>query len=724
MSVSCLLIAATLACAAEGTATQRAVSPKDAFKTAVAVWNMEVPHDLARKNDLAVVGNVTMGKELAGKDLQESLDLDHDGLVAQFDGGYLDAGQGTGGALNLTGSALTLAVRLRSPSGQWGKPLVSKHGGHNRLVYNLFSFDTAIGFELGLKDKPGMIQVLAPLDKIGRTAWHEVICRYDGKRLQMFVDGVLMSETAAAGRLREGNTEPCLIGAESTGSGINSAWRGQMDRVAIWNRALSDEEIERLSGGAARVALLTAAYFKEPPELPPPADLYREKHRPQFHVTARQWTLRKLNPGMREEGWINDVNGLIFHEGQYHLFAQRWARCWLHLVSKDLVHWTELQPAFWDEPRFGTGVQSGTIVFDRQNVAGLSDDPKRPPLVAFWSGFDNRSQCISYSLDHGLTWAKYAKNPYMLQPERDPKVFWYEPGRKWVMVLYADAKYHIFNSTNLLTWIDQKHPIPDCFECPDLFPVPVDGDRNRTKWVLVRGNGKYSVGDFDGSSFTPQTPQLDCDLGPNFYATQSWGDIPGQEGRRVQIAWMRGGKYPEMPFNQQLSFPCDMTLHAVDGSWRVFRKPVPEIKLLHGREHAWKDLALAAGGSQRLDVPGDLFHILAEVEVPRGSTLTFRIRGTAVTVTDQSVACNSKPARVASGVKTIEILVDRTSIETFANDGETPVSACFLPADDRLTVECTDGPVTVRSLRVYELKSIWKENAAVASPGSQSARGH
>ena len=210
------------------------------------------------------------------------------------------------------------------------------------------------------------------------------------------------------------------------GGNIKTGWKGQIDHVAIWKRALSDAEIERLSGGAKRIAALKIAYTKEPQPLPPAADLYQEKYRPQFHVTARQWTVRKLNPGMKEEGWINDVNGLIYHQGQYHLFAQRWARCWLHFVSKDLVHWTELQPAFWEERRFGTGVQSGTVVFDSENVSGLSSDPKNPPLVAFWSGFDNRSQCISYSVDHGLTWAKYAKNPYMLQPERDPKVFWYQ----------------------------------------------------------------------------------------------------------------------------------------------------------------------------------------------------------------------------------------------------------------------------------------------------------
>ena len=185
-----------------------------------------------------------------------------------------------------------------------------------------------------------------------------------------------------------------------------------------------------------------------------------------------------------EEGWINDVNGLIYHKGQYHMFAQRWARCWLHFVSNDLIHWVEFQPAFWDNDRFGSGVQSGTVVFDSQNVSGLSPYPTRPPLVAFWSGFDNRSQCISYSVDDGLTWTKYAKNPYMIHAERDPDVFWYEPKKHWVLVLTDHGAYRFFTSENLLDWTEQYNPLPNSHECPDMFQLPVDGDLNRQKWVI------------------------------------------------------------------------------------------------------------------------------------------------------------------------------------------------------------------------------------------------
>ena len=104
--------------------------------------------------------------------------------------------------------------------------------------------------------------------------------------------------------------------------------------------------------------------------------------RPQVHFTARQWTIDRLNPRERQEGWLNDLNGLIYYDGEYHLFAQRWAKCWIHAVSKDLIHWTELQPAFWEESE-GSGVQSGHCVVDYNNTSGLSPDKANPPMVAF-----------------------------------------------------------------------------------------------------------------------------------------------------------------------------------------------------------------------------------------------------------------------------------------------------------------------------------------------------
>ncbi len=458
--------------------------------------------------------------------------------------------------------------------------------------------------------------------------------------------------------------------------------------------------------------LTTVAIAQEPrPEnasIPPPrTDLYKEPLRPQFHFTARQFTYHKLNPGMREEGWLNDPNGLIHVDGEYHLFAQRWNICWIHAVSRDLVHWTELQPAFWEDERFGSGVQSGGAVLDRANTSALAPAGGPPPLVAFWAGNDNRSQCISYSLDRGRTWTKYAGNPVLVHPERDPKVFWHQPTGRWIMVLYGSKSYFFFTSKNLLEWTDLKESIPDSYECPDMFELPVDGDTARKTWVLVRGSGRYSIGQFDGRKFSSETPQRPCDLGPNFYATQSWGEIAGQEGRRVQIAWMRDGKYPGMPFNQQMTFPCDLTLHTVGGSLRLLRRPVPEIERLQGTEHTWSNLNVSPGAPMSLNVPGSLYRILAEVEIPEGSALSFQIRGTPVTFTNRAAACKCDPAPVTGRVKTVEILVDRTSIETFVNNGELSLSACFLPSNDRLELAADRGPARILSLRVIEMKSMW-----------------
>lgn len=165
--------------------------------------------------------------------------------------------------------------------------------------------------------------------------------------------------------------------------------------------------------------------------------LYHEYLRPQFHITARYWDDYQLNPPNHEEGWISDINGLVYNDGVYHFFAQRWWSAWLHAVSTDLIHWKELRPAFGKGGKFG-GTQSGGGVVDINNTSGLGDGTE-PPMIAFWSSTDNLNQCISYSLDKGQTWSKYDKNPVLVHPYRDPKVFWYEPGQKWIMVLYGPA---------------------------------------------------------------------------------------------------------------------------------------------------------------------------------------------------------------------------------------------------------------------------------------------
>ena len=479
-----------------------------------------------------------------------------------------------------------------------------------------------------------------------------------------------------------------------------SRWMGQSARVQIVDEASGD-------WGHLNVDRIVQA---DKPEQPPivTGPLYHEALRPQFHFTARQWTMDRLNPGMREEGWVNDLNGLIYYDGEYHLFAQRWAKCWLHAVSRDLIHWTELAPAFWEET-LGSGVQSGTCVVDYQNTSSLSPDPAKPAMVAFWSRFDNRTQCLCYSLDRGRTWKRYEKNPIMLVPERDPKVFWYAPGSHWVMMLYGDKQYHIFTSKNLLEWKDEHHPIGDSYECPDFFELAVDGDKGNKKWVLIQGNGNYSTGTFNGTEFKEESQRFACDVGPHFYATQSWHNTDTGDGRRVQTAWMRGADFVDMPFSQMISFPCELTLHTTPDGLRVFRKPIQEIAGLHRGKDEWTYRTLGKDETLRLAPAGQLFHLEAEVSIAEGAKLIFNLRGIPVVFTSKTIASGHNPAAVQGQIQKVEMLVDRTSIETYVNDGEVSSTRYVLPKGNGLSVKAEGGAVTIHSLTVYPLNSAWPE---------------
>jgi sucrose-6-phosphate hydrolase SacC (GH32 family) len=512
----------------------------------------------------------------------------------------------------------------------------------------------------------------------------------------------------------------CCLNLLLDGRVVKSATGGNIDRLeaASWDvSSLLGKEVriqilDQATGGWGYINVARIVQTEHPERLPMVrAPLYQEALRPQFHFTARQWVVDKINPQKSEEGWMNDPNGLIYYEGEYHLFAQRWAKCWIHAVSRDLVHWTELEPAFWEATQ-GSGVQSGTCVIDYDNTSGLSPNRAIPPMVAFWSTWDNKTQNISYSLDHGRSWKSYDKNPVLVYPERDPKVFWHEPTKSWVMILFGQGKYRIFTSKNLLSWEDRHSEIPNSHECPDFFQLPIDGDKTKLKWVLVRGNGKYSIGDFDGVKFIEETPQTACDSGPNFYATQTWENTNTGDGRRIQLAWMQQwyAGYPNMPFNQQMTFPREITLRSTSAGLRLFREPIREIALLHGTENDWSKRELTKGSRLMLRSMGEMFHIQADVRIPEGSTLMFQLCGMQLNLTHSEMACSADAKVPVSGELThVEILVDRTSVEAFANHGEASLSRCYLPTHEGIWLECKGGPATLQSLKVFDIHSAWKE---------------
>jgi sucrose-6-phosphate hydrolase SacC (GH32 family) len=510
--------------------------------------------------------------------------------------------------------------------------------------------------------------------------------------------------------LIDGQVAKSATGGLANGGSVDRFEPESWDVSSLLGQEARIQILDTASGGLGCISVTHIVQTDHPETVPAfKAPLYQEALRPQFHFTARQWTVDKLNPQQTEEGWLNDVNGPIYYDGEYHLFAQRWAKCWIHAMSTDLVHWTELAPAFWEAVQ-GSGCQSGTCVIDYANTSGLAADQAHPAMIAFWPTWDNKTQNISYSVDHGRTWKAYAKNPVLVHGERDPKVFWHEPTRSWVMVLYDHDQYRIFTSKNLLDWVDRNSVIPDSHECPDMFELPLDGDRSKMKWVVVRGNGKYSVGQFDGVKFTEETPQIPGDSGPNFYAAQTWENMNTGDGRRIQIAWMQNyaGGYPNMPFNQQLSFPRELTLRSTPDGPRLFREPIKEIALLHGLENdlSARDLPINTGIVLRS--VGESFHILADVKIPEGSTLTFHLCGARLDLTHAAMECVGTKVLVSGELTHVDILVDRTSIEAFANHGEASLSGLILPQNQGVMVETTGGPVTLQSLKVFDVKSAWK----------------
>ncbi|MHC4325037.1 MAG: glycoside hydrolase family 32 protein [Planctomycetota bacterium] len=449
-------------------------------------------------------------------------------------------------------------------------------------------------------------------------------------------------------------------------------------------------------------------------------DLYCEVLRPQFHYSPKR-------------GWISDTNGLIYYDGEYHLYYQHnpygWDhsrndcnKTWGHAVSTDLVHWSEL-PGTIHPDHLGP-IYSGSAVLDKSNSAGFRTG-KEKPIVAFYTSAGGRSpwsvnkkfsQSIAFSNDRGRTFTPYKGNPVLPNIEyinRDPKVIRHEPTGKWVMVLHFHQRaMAFFTSDDLKTWEKQSEfENPYLIDCPELFQLPVDGDKDNKKWIIYGGSGTYYVGDFDGRRFKPETPIIKYSHGDCFYASQTFSNAPN--GRRVQMAW--GIIHMEdMPFNQQLLFPVELTLHTTDEGLRMFAWPVKEIESIHGKEHAWTDVQLKPGQNILSGVKGELFDIDSEFDAGDADEFGFLINGFSVkyNVDKNQLSCGDSRAKLkpAGGKIRLRILVDRVSIEIFANDGRIymPIRAISESDERTLEVFAKGGNIKISYLKIHKLKSIWK----------------
>ena len=321
-----------------------------------------------------------------------------------------------------------------------------------------------------------------------------------------------------------------------------------------------------------------------------------EKFRPVYHHTPLY-------------GWMNDANGLVYKDGEYHLYFQynpygsKWGNMhWGHSVSKDLVHWEHLAPAI---ARDTLGhIFSGSSIVDQENVAGYGAGN----ILAFYTSASDKNgqiQCLAFSKDNGRTFTKYEKNPILcpadgLRDFRDPKVFRYEPEDKWVMIVSADKEMRFYDSKNLKDWnymsnFGEGYGVQPCqFECPDMVELPVDGDLNRKKWALIvnvnpgcyfGGSAtQYFTGDFDGMKFS-------CDSQPNVTKWLDWGKdhyatvcFSNTGERAIAVPWMSNWQYcnivPTKQFRSANALPRELSLYTQDGEIYLSAVPVPEIKTL------------------------------------------------------------------------------------------------------------------------------------------------
>jgi fructan beta-fructosidase len=496
-----------------------------------------------------------------------------------------------------------------------------------------------------------------------------------------------------------------------------------------------------LKGAAALAMIMMTPAF---------AEETREIHQATYHYAPA-------------ENWMNDPNGLVYYDGEYHLFYQynpygdRWGHMsWGHAVSRDLVHWEELPVAI---PETEVMAFSGSAVVDWNNSSGLGKAGK-PPLVAFYTGYHPvtkiQAQYVAYSNDRGRNWTRFGDKPVLdigSTEFRDPKVFWHAPTKRWVMlvVLAVENKLAIYTSTDLKQWNKASEFGPagatgKNWECPDLFELPVEGGApGEKKWVLginlgdsaVGGGsgGQYFVGDFDGKHFTPDPSwgkaPVWMDYGADFYATVSWNDIPQKDGRRIWIGWANDWRYanniPTSPSRGLMSLPRTVTLRKTPAGYRIAQAPVREIETLRREHRSAKDLRLGAepvslpieGGAVELQLEIDAgsadqvvftltdeqgYRTLIGVNPTKGELFFDRTRS-GPHFHDAFPDRHNAPIKVKNGRVKLRLFVDESIVEIYADDGETTITDRFFRGGGALnwTAKARNGTATIKSLDAWKL---------------------
>jgi fructan beta-fructosidase len=475
-------------------------------------------------------------------------------------------------------------------------------------------------------------------------------------------------------------------------------------------------------------------------------------YRPAFHFSP-------------EKNWINDPAGLVFDGSEYHLFNQynpfgdQWGHMsWSQSVSKDLVSWQELPVALKEEN--GIGIFTGSAVLDARNTSGFGKDGIAP-LVAIYTGNSTglQTQNVAYSIDHGRRWTRYEGNPVLDLHEsdfRDPMVFWHEPTKRWVMVASLALKHKVlfFSSPDLKIWTKLSEFGPaganaaPNWECPNLFQMPVANSAAQKKWVLELGIGdngpaggsatQYFVGEFDGTKFVDDNSlnqTLWVDYGSDFYAAQTWSNIPASDGRRIAIAWMDNWKYadkiPTSPWRGQATIPRTLGLLRTKEGIRLTQAPVKELEALRD-EHAqlrnatWEDaqaLLSRRDWPETIEIDAELqlngsqeFGFLLRKSDSYGTRVGYdatwsdvyidRIHSGDVVIGPTFAARHEAPIAIEGGRIRLHIFLDRSSVELFADNGLVTITDLIYPRaiDKGLEVYAKGKPPSVISMDIWKLK--------------------
>jgi sucrose-6-phosphate hydrolase SacC (GH32 family) len=480
----------------------------------------------------------------------------------------------------------------------------------------------------------------------------------------------------------------------------------------------------------------------------PVSPAYDQPYRPQFHFSPRK-------------NWTNDPNGLVFFSGEYHLFFQfnplgdQWGHMsWGHAVSRDLLHWDQLPVAIPEQD--GIMIFTGSTVVDTHNSSGFCTTSEGC-MVAIYTGHTPESkgrpalqtQNLAFSNDHGRTWTKYSGNPVLnlhMTDFRDPKVLWSDESNQWVMAvsLPNDHKVRFYGSPDLKHWTRMTDFGPEGstvgqWECPELFQLPVEGSAGKTRWVLKIGvnpgalqggsGEQYFIGGFDGRRFKNDNPaslQLWTDYGKDCYCALTFNGLPSQQ-RPAMIGWMDNWQYaaklPTSPWRGQMTFPRILSLRKTAEGLRLIQQPFDGIARLEQNEST-------EGGTLRKVSPDHSFRLDAELELGSAQEAGLRIladhehytlvgydpaqkklfidrRQSGLTDFSRDFPARVyAPLSVEAGRLKLDVLVDRNSIEVFANDGQVTMTMLVFPPTGANGVEVF-GSVANANMRVLKVKSIW-----------------